>query len=150
MTPEEVRQFIHHNRMGVLSLAKDGQAYGIPLFYGHDGKSFYFHTRPGAKEAYAARTGEACLTIIRVVSLDQWASVQAFGPIERVDQTLEAMNALMVVPLPPDWGETPRGEPRRSAGLQLAYRLSPVRLSGRYSHAASESAEARAIAFGGM
>lgn len=148
MTPEETREFIRHNRFGVLCLAREGHAYGLPIYYGYDGRDLYFQTRPGAKDAYAEGTADACLTIVRVLNLDEWASVQVFGALERVGNVLPT-HALLSVPLPPDWGDTPRGEPLRHAGNLVFYRLTPRRVTGRYSRNAPISAEEREIALGG-
>lgn len=150
MTQAELRQFIRSNSTGVLGLADNGRAYCIPLYYAYDGRDLYFHARPGLKQKYALATTEACLAIVRATAPEVWASVQVFGEIERIEPSLQAQDALLRVPLPPDWGETPRGEPRRSAKDVALYRLRARRVSGRYSDAAPESAEEREIAFGGM
>lgn len=150
MQEGEVREFIQHNKFGVLCLTRDAHAYGVPIYYGFDGTRFYFQTRPGLKQRYIVDTQEACFTIVRVHSLDDWASVQVFGRIERLEDGLDAMEALMSVPLPPAWGETPRGEPLRHAEGMVIYCLTPTRVSGRHSEHALDSIEEREIAFGGM
>lgn len=150
MRDPEIQEFVQHNRFGVLSLASDARAYGLPIYYGYDGRRFYFQTRPGLKQRYIVGTQEACFTIVRIHSLDEWASVQAFGILERVEGGLAELDALMSVPLPPDWGETPRGEPARHERGIVLYRLTPTRMSGRHSENAPESVEEREIAFGGM
>src|SRR5688572_8586167 len=104
MRIEDARELVRQNKFGVLSLAREGEAYGLPLFYAYDGGALYFHTLPGAKLRYVASTREACFTVSVVRSLDEWASVQVFGLLERVDGTpaeLAAQHALMTVPLPP-------------------------------------------------
>ncbi len=136
MTDPEVLEFIAHNRLGVLSLASLGRAYGVPLYYGFDGRSIYFGTRPGEKTAYLQATQEACFTIVRVVSLDEWASVQAFGLVEPVEsgQAYDAaIDALLAVPLPPEWGVSVHGEPLRSDRNMRVYRLKPTHVTGRKS-----------------
>lgn len=149
MSDQEAREFIRHNRSGILSLARDGTAYGIPLYYGHDGRDFLFQCRPGMKDEMIRHTREACFTIVRIVNLDSWASVQVFGPLERIGKDIPA-GALMSVPFPPEWGETSRGEPRRRESDVTVYRLRPQRITGRYSENAPVSREEREIAFGGM
>ncbi len=149
MSPQETTEFVRHNRFGVLSLARDGQAYGLPLYYGFDGRDLYFQTRAGLKDRYATETTEACFTIVRVVNLDDWASVQVFGRLERLGADIPS-HALLSVPLPPGWGESADGEPARPASGVVVHRLAPQRVSGRYSENAPMSAEEREIAFGGM
>lgn len=136
MTDQEAREFIKHNRFGLLSLADQGRAYGLPLFYGYDGHALFVHVHPGLKLQFIRTTAEACVTIVRVHSLDDWASVQVFGRLERVGdgpERIVAHQALMGVPLPPEWGESAFGEPRRGPEGAVTFRLVPQRISGRYS-----------------
>lgn len=135
MTPNDARQLVRNSRFGILSLAHDGEAYGLPLFYGYDGHAVYFHTLPGAKLDYIDATRQACFTISVVHNVDEWSSVQIFGRIERIDGTpseLAGLHALMVVPLPPEFGLTEQGEPAR-AQKGMIYRLDIARMSGRFS-----------------
>lgn len=135
MRPQDVRELVRQSRFGVLSLSDDGDAYGLPLFYAFDGGAIYFHALPGAKLRYMAGTREACLTIAIVRTLDEWASVQVFGRLERVDGTpgeLAGMHALMAVPLPPEFGFTQQGEPKRAESSAI-YKLGIARMSGRFS-----------------
>ena len=135
MTPQEAREFVRHNKFGVLSLADGGHGYGVPLFYGYDGRDLYFHVHDGIKTRFARATVEPCFTIVRVVTLDDWASVHVFGALEAVDQgpaRIAAHQALMGVPLPPEWGESGDGEPAR-APPGSTWRLRVARVAGRYS-----------------
>lgn len=153
MTPEEVRAFVAANKFGMLGLAAESKSYVVPLFYGYDGRSFFFHTHPGLKDEYIDRTTEACFTVARVLSLDDWASVEAFGKLTQVTDTTEltgAMNALMSVPLPPEWGVSDMGEPLRGSHDVHIFRLTPTRLSGRKSERPQESSREHEMAFGGM
>jgi len=153
MTDPESREFIAHNKAGVLSLADQGRAYGVPLYYGYDGQAIYFLMRGGLKQQYIRLTGEACFTILRVMGIDDWASVHVFGKLGEVNEPAEriaAQAALMSIPLPPDWGESAFGEPRHQADTTLVYRLTPREISGRYSEPPKRSREEREIALGGM
>lgn len=135
MTDQDAKEFVKHNKFGVLALADHGRAYSLPLFYGYDGRDIYFHVHGGLKTQYLRTTAEACFAIVRVVTLDDWASVHAFGPIERVGdgpERIGAQQALMSVPLPPEWGESAFGEPARTPGA-ATYRLRVQRLTGRHS-----------------
>jgi nitroimidazol reductase NimA-like FMN-containing flavoprotein (pyridoxamine 5'-phosphate oxidase superfamily) len=137
MAPHEVREFVARNRFGMLGLAAEGNAYVVPLYYGFDGVSVYFSTRPGLKSRFMTTTREACFVIARVVSFDDWASVEVFGRLEEVragSGLTAAMNALMSVPLPPEWGVSGFGEPRRGDVGAGIYRLVPRDWSGRKSH----------------
>ena len=135
MRLDDARELLRQSHFGILSLAHERDTYGLPLFYGYDGRAVYFHTLPGAKVRYIASTREACFTVSIVRSFDEWASVHVFGQLERVDgapHELAGMQALLAVPLPPEFGFTPRGEPKR-AEQGVAYRLNIVRITGRFS-----------------
>lgn len=153
MSPEEVQRFLAVNKFGMLGLAAAGKAYIVPLFYGFDGRSLYFHTHPGLKDRFIDQTDEACFTVARVITLDDWASVETFGRLEAVTNgtaMTAAMNALMSVPLPPEWGISDLGEPARGGDDVHIYKLTPARQSGRKSESPQLSFEEQQIAFGGM
>lgn len=135
MEPAAARELLKQNRFGVLSLSHGGESYGLPLFYAYDGRAVYFHTLPGAKLRYLAATREACLTVTVVRTSDEWASVQVFGPVHRATGTpdeLAGMHALMALPLPPEFGFSPHGEPKHAETASI-YKLDIVRMSGRFS-----------------
>lgn len=135
MDPQNARELLRQNRFGILSLTHERDAYGLPLLYAYDGGAIYFHTLPGLKLRYLSSTHEACFTVCVVRSVDEWASVQVFGPVERVDGTpseLAGMHALMAVPLPPKFGSSEHGEPKRADAAAI-YKLNIVRISGRFS-----------------
>lgn len=136
MRPEEIQAFVARSRFGLLGLAKGGHAYVVPLFYGFDGRRFYFHSNPGMKDAYRDATEEACLVIVHTPSEDVWSSVLVFGAMEPVldgPEQLVAMDALMHVPLPPAFGSSPFGEPTREGARARLWKLVPREMTGRKS-----------------
>lgn len=136
MRPEEVQAFVARTRFGMLGLAKRGHAYVVPLFYGYDGRRFYFHSNPGLKDDYREATEEACLAIVNAQSEDVWTSVLAFGPMGPVvdaTEQLVAMDALMHVPLPPEFGFSKFGEPIRDGSKARLWKLDPREVTGRKS-----------------
>jgi nitroimidazol reductase NimA-like FMN-containing flavoprotein (pyridoxamine 5'-phosphate oxidase superfamily) len=149
----EIRRLLGASRFGHLGLADEGRAYVVPLFYGYKDGTFYFHSQPGLKDVFIAHTREACLVVDQVRSEDDWASVMVFGQIEDVrdapDQ-LRAMEALMAIPLPPEYGFTRHGEPQRADKPQRIYKLVPKKMTGRRSTPAPVSREERELALGGM
>jgi nitroimidazol reductase NimA-like FMN-containing flavoprotein (pyridoxamine 5'-phosphate oxidase superfamily) len=86
-----IHQFLHERGTGVLSLADDGEAYGIPISYGYDeeaGRIYFVFLRPGErskKETFAERTERASLLVQAVDSPQEWQSVVASGAIHRTD-----------------------------------------------------------------
>lgn len=136
MTREEIGQALAASRLGVLSLARGNRAYAFPLFYGYLEGTFFFHSHPGKKDEFIHATEEACLTVVRAITEDDWQSVMAFGHVERVrlaDEIKLAMDALMSIPAPPELGNSEAGEPRRSMEDVHVWKLTPHRMTGRKS-----------------
>lgn len=130
------REILRELHFGHLGLAKNGHAYVLPLYYTYDGKTVYFHSHPGLKEEYITATKEACFLAASIESGDDWESVQVFGPVEKVtvaDEIRTAMNALISVPLPPAYGVSEFGEPKRSAADTFYWKVVPKRIEGRRS-----------------
>lgn len=130
------KAFLGAHRVGVLSLARSGDAYAIPLFYVFDGASLYFHSKPGEKDAFLAGTHEGCLVVMELEGDDDWTSVQVTGRVERLTRNEDAERAFAVLaetPLPPEFGVAASGNPKRgSAGMSL-WRLTPRKVTGRQS-----------------
>lgn len=150
MTEEEIERFVASNSFAILSLADEGAAYGVPLFYGSDGYAVYFQTRGGLKTPYLARTREACLTITQARGHGEWASVQLVGSIEPVDVAArgsQSRQALLQIPPPFAWWDEDAPGPDAAV---TTYRLAPARLIGRYSMPAEGSEADRSLGFEGM
>lgn len=91
MDDETARQFLHDQGFGVLSLADDGVAYGIPISYGYDMESeclYFVFLRPGEKsqkERFSEATERASFLVFDVPSRDEWRTVIAAGTLRAVD-----------------------------------------------------------------
>lgn len=92
LSDEDLDSFLAAHGIGVLSLADDHDAYGVPISYGYDGESgrlFFVFLRPGAesrKEAFAEATDTACFTTYNVRSEHEWTSAVVEGTLRRVDE----------------------------------------------------------------
>lgn len=140
MTVDDIQSFVGHAWLGHMGLAKGSRAYVIPIFYAYADGVFYFHSLHGTKEEYLEATQEACLNIVSAETEDHWASVDVFGPVERLDNVMEqkrAMEALLRLPLPPTLGRTMAGEPRRGGAGLFFWKLTPKRMVGRKSEPAA-------------
>ncbi|SHG90952.1 pyridoxamine 5'-phosphate oxidase family protein [Halobaculum gomorrense] len=87
MTDEEVDDRLREHETGVLSLARDGDAYAIPVAYGYDGGSLRFRLGDDGdsqKIAYADATEEACFLAYDYTASDDSWSVIARGTLRRV------------------------------------------------------------------
>ncbi|KYH26532.1 pyridoxamine 5'-phosphate oxidase [Halalkalicoccus paucihalophilus] len=90
MDREEIEAFLHEQGIGVLSLANNGEAYGVPVSFGYDGEErlYFVFLQVGEesrKEAFAAATERASFTVSDVESKHAWRSVIAHGRIREVD-----------------------------------------------------------------
>lgn len=89
MSTDEAETVLRQQGFGVLSLARDGDAYGIPLSFGYDGTNLYFVLlRPGEqskKEEFIRETETASFLVYDVTDKYDWRSVVVTGRIEPVD-----------------------------------------------------------------
>jgi nitroimidazol reductase NimA-like FMN-containing flavoprotein (pyridoxamine 5'-phosphate oxidase superfamily) len=89
MTSEEIDAALRDHGSGVLSLARDGESYAIPVSYGYDGERCYFvfvgYREPSRKAEFAATTERATLTVYEADGRDDWHSVVVRGPLTRLD-----------------------------------------------------------------
>lgn len=89
MTAEEIDTFLRSQGFGILSLASDGEAYGIPISFGYDGARLYFILlRPGSeskKEEFIRSTDTASFLVYDVADKHNWQSVIVTGRLEPVD-----------------------------------------------------------------
>jgi nitroimidazol reductase NimA-like FMN-containing flavoprotein (pyridoxamine 5'-phosphate oxidase superfamily) len=88
MADEEVDVVLERAGVGVLSLARDAEAYGVPVSFGFDGADRVYFVfvgfGPGSrKEAFAEATRRASFAVYEVSDVDDWRSVLVEGPIER-------------------------------------------------------------------
>lgn len=136
MTEDEIMELVRDRGLAHLALAKGGDAYAIPIFYAFDGETFFFHSHHGVKEEYLEKTGEACLVVARVDSPDVWESAQVFGSVQKItsrDELRRAEEALLNVPVPPAWGTTDAGRPKRSEEDTFVWSLEVYSMTGRKS-----------------
>lgn len=139
MREADCRAFLGAHRVGVMSLAHDGDAYGLPLFYAYDGYALFFNSRPGEKDEFLQHTGEGCFVVVEVKSDDDWTSVEARGPVKKVDTNSDADRAFKAIadnPFPPEFGVDVRGNPQRSGKGSYLWMMKPEKITGRTSQAA--------------
>lgn len=89
MDDAETETFLRERGIGVLSLASDAEAYGVPISFGYDGddRLYFVFLRVGErsrKEEFAETTERASLTAYDVESKHVWRSVIARGRIRQV------------------------------------------------------------------
>ncbi|ELZ28429.1 flavin-nucleotide-binding protein [Halogeometricum pallidum JCM 14848] len=87
MTDDEVDERLRSESAGVLSLADDGVAYGVPVSYSYDGDSLLFRLSDdddSKKLDFAEATAEASFALFGVDGPDASWSVVAAGPLRRL------------------------------------------------------------------
>lgn len=136
MPEADCRAFLGQHRVGVMALAKEGDAYAVPLFFAYDKRALYFHSHPGDKDAFLEQTHEASFVVVEVHGEDDWTSVQATGPVEKItlsDDATRALNAMAENPFPPEFGIDSKGKPRRSSDKMYLWMMKPRKITGRTS-----------------
>lgn len=88
MSEAEEEQFLHDQGQGVLSLARDGEAYGLPVSFGYDGGDLYFillqfgdHSE---KLDFVDATERATFSTFEFDDEHHWRSVLVRGSLEKV------------------------------------------------------------------
>ncbi|QCJ45945.1 pyridoxamine 5'-phosphate oxidase family protein [Haloprofundus sp. MHR1] len=87
MDRAEVEAALEQRTDGVLSLARDSEAYAIPVAYYFDGDALYFRLGrhdESDKLAFADETAEACFVLYDAPSPDESWSVIVRGPFTRL------------------------------------------------------------------
>ncbi|WP_318567253.1 pyridoxamine 5'-phosphate oxidase family protein [Salinigranum marinum] len=91
MDDETARAFLREQGFGVLSLASNGEAYGIPISYGYDVEAerlYFVFLRPGErskKKRFGEATERASFLTFDVPSREEWRTVIATGTLRIVD-----------------------------------------------------------------
>ncbi|MDG5778232.1 pyridoxamine 5'-phosphate oxidase family protein [Haloarculaceae archaeon H-GB2-1] len=89
---EEIDAMLGEMGHGVLSLARDGEAYAVPVVYHYDGDTFFFRLgmAPGSKKRDFVETTETATFVVYEAEgtpdpeeLDTW-SVVATGPLREL------------------------------------------------------------------
>lgn len=100
MNDQEINRTLEELGHGILALARDGDAYAVPVSFGFDGgRIFLYLIRFGddsKKIDYSKRTNRACLTTYHTESRFDWKSVIVTGTLHEVaDDDLEYMEGVM-------------------------------------------------------
>ena len=130
------KTFLGKHRVGVMALARGGDAYAVPLFFAYDGRALYFHSHPGEKDTFLQETHEGSFVVVEVHGDDDWTSEQATGPVEKItisDDAVRALNAMAENPFPPEFGVDSKGTPTRSSDRMYLWMMTPRKITGRTS-----------------
>ena len=90
MSESEVERSLRAGEHGVLALARDDDAYAIPLSYHYDGERVLLrvsdHEGPTEKGAFLDSTDRATFVCYEASTDESW-SIQVRGPVERLEET---------------------------------------------------------------
>ncbi|MFC4358765.1 pyridoxamine 5'-phosphate oxidase family protein [Halobium salinum] len=101
MEETEARAFLKERGTGVLSLAREGEAYGFPVSFGYDEDAdrIYFvfvgYGEESRKESFAGETTRASLCVYAADSARDWRSVVVDGAIDAVEDGWEDSRAAL-------------------------------------------------------
>jgi len=89
---EEIDAFLREQGLGVLGIAKGGQAYTIPIAFAYDSGSNRCFFRfimddDSTKRSFVTETNVASLTVYEWATKDEWKSVVLRGRIRQVDHS---------------------------------------------------------------
>lgn len=96
----ETEEFLKGRGLGVLGLAKEGEAYTIPIAFAYDDAANrcifrFLMTEDSMKRRFVSKTDTASLTVYEWRTKDEWKSVVIRGPIRRItDEDLAQVAAL--------------------------------------------------------
>lgn len=135
MSPAEIDAFLDRAETGVISFARDGEPYAIPVSYGYDTESRTFYLRlvstPGSrKRSFLGDAPATTLVVSEGTDDETYRSVVATGRLEELDPAELSPEQIAQYgaakrPLFEMWGvEKP------DLDIQL-YELSPGELNGR-------------------
>lgn len=90
LTDEETLAFLESTGHGVLSLAQDDRAYGLPVSFGYDGGADRFlleflNIGESKKQQFAAVDTEVTLTVYEFEDPERWESAIVTGTLHAVD-----------------------------------------------------------------
>jgi nitroimidazol reductase NimA-like FMN-containing flavoprotein (pyridoxamine 5'-phosphate oxidase superfamily) len=131
MDRDELDRYLRTHRWGVLGTVGDGDPYGVPVFYGYDGHSFFIATSPGRKSRNLDQGGVVCLTVPEIQDGERWRCAVVRGNVERLT-TLAARAAATWALLGTRRPRTPPSskELSRFAKARL-FRIVPIEMTGR-------------------
>lgn len=138
MVSEEAETVLAAHGHGVLALARDDEAYGVPVSYGYDDAEDrvvfqFFYDRESKKRAFVEAGGTVTLTVTDWASPSDWRSVIVTGELQHVPDS-EVSDRLAAVFF--EQAEHAAPEARRSARASLTrewYQLSTDDVTGRVS-----------------
>ena len=93
MSDTDKDETLREHGTGVLALAREGEAYAVPVSFGYDGDHCHFvfvgYHDPSTKATFAETTERATLTVYAEDGRSDWHSVLVRGPVEKLASEAE-------------------------------------------------------------
>lgn len=92
MADHDITTLLHEQPNGVLSLARNDDAYGVPMSYYYDENEAriimdFGYGEESRKRQFATETNEACLTVYDWNDPNDWRSVVVRGTLSPIEAT---------------------------------------------------------------
>lgn len=135
MSTEEIDEFLGRHETGVLTLARDGSPYSIPISYGYDTTDRIFYLRlvstpESEKREFLESAPETRIVVYHEEDQSTYRSVIAKGTLTQIQPDTLSVSQIE------QYGDAQRplfeiwGEDKEELDIQL-FRCSPEQLSGR-------------------
>lgn len=99
MSERDVDDLLTDAGYGILSLARESEAYALPVSVGYDGEDVYLGflemDSPHRKSEFAAETERACLNVSDIGGRFDWENVIVSGPLHPVEDGSDEFTHLM-------------------------------------------------------
>ena len=134
MSDRDIDKLLDAAGYGILSLAREGEAYAIPVSVGYDGEDVYLAflemDPPHRKSEFAEATERACLNVSDIHGRFDWQNIVVSGPLRAVDADTEAFEELLAIMEDNAWFSTTFMRDSSLSNVQ-GYVLEPEEISGR-------------------
>lgn len=85
INPAEMEDFLYKHSHGILSLARESEAYAVPVSFGYDGETVFLYLihfyGQSKKLALTEGAGTVCLTAYEVRSRSEWDCSSCTGSL---------------------------------------------------------------------
>jgi len=100
MSETEIDGSLYEQGHAILSMAKDGAAYGVPVSFGYDGDAIFLYLIQfdgrSKKLEFSAGAGTVCLTAYDITDRSEWECVIVYGSLDSVPESeFEYMDGVM-------------------------------------------------------
>ena len=142
LSDQEMEELLRSETIGRIGCHAAGMTYVVPVAYVFDAGYVYSHSPEGRKIRMMRRNPEVCFEADRIVSINDWKSVIAWGPYEElqgdaahfgIDLLMKRLSSPSLgghPSYPVRWAEARPPDP--DGTVVVAYRIRLKRMRGRF------------------